>query len=67
MFTAEDFKMMVEDWWDEDVAGDDLEVVGEPYYSEDYGAWVQDAKDSKNTYVLVADGGNIRLEYCGAI
>ena len=67
MFTAEDFKMMVEDWWDEDVAGDDLEVVGEPYYSEDYGAWVQDAKDSKCTYVLVADRGNIRLEYCGTI
>ena len=45
---------------------EDLVLDGGPRYDGDLETWVQDAHDSDAVYLLVAVGGNIRVEYMGA-
>lgn len=54
--------IMVSDWIADNAPEmDDLVLEGEPYYSEDYEAWAQDAHDEKGDYVLIANGGFIEI------
>lgn len=64
--SADTMEMMVADWiFDHAEEMDDLVLDGKPRYDEDLATWVQDAHDSTNAYLLVANGGNINIEYSG--
>lgn len=57
---------MVNDWLaDRADEMENLELDGTEY-NADSNRWVTVAHDDKATYALIADGGNIRIEYIGS-